>query len=136
MQTRAPFRLFSKDIQGCQGGGRHPGWLSRCVDVGARELGQVLDQSLAPCDEGPGGAKPLAQGADQHGYLIDAVVAAHAAVASLAQHAHAVGIVDHQPGSVATSGGRQAGNIGNVAIHAEDTVAHHQPGVVGLAARQ
>ena len=87
--------------------------------VGLEGAGVV--EATGPATEG------LAEGAHQNRDLVAAeAVVGHDAAALRSEHAEAVRVVDHQPGTARPADARQFGQRREVAVHAEYPVRHHE----------
>src|SRR5690554_5894726 len=130
-QAFTTLRFAGQYVECCESGSGHAGRLGGGVDVGAGELDQMLDQRLAASNEGASGTQRLAQRSHQYRDAPDVMGMTNAAVAVSADYPQAMGIVDHQPGIMPGAEVRQCADIGNVAVHAEYTVADHEFGCLG-----
>ena len=109
--------------------GRHCGG----IDVVAGTLDECFDQCFAAGDESAGRAERLAESPDQHRHVLYRIPARiDQADAFGAVHAHAVGVVDHDPGIPSSGDSDQVIQPAPVPVHAESAVADDQF-AVGIA---
>ena len=104
--------------EGVGDGGRRCGG----VDVGPGGLHQPLDDGGMRGHKGSAHACGLAQRAHVNQAFAAQAEVRKAAPALGAEHAEAVRIVHHQPGIEALSQRQQGGQVGQIAVHAEDRV--------------
>ena len=119
--------FLAQDFQALEGGRGQGAGHGRGEDVVARTLNQGLDQGFLSGHKGAGGAECLAQGAHQHLHILGGIAGRiDQPHAIRAMRAHAVGIVDHDPGPVPLCQGDELLQAALIAIHAERAVADDQ----------
>ncbi len=124
-----------EQIQHLQRGGHDGGGHGVGEQVGAGLLPQPVDGDLLPGDVAAGGAaQGLAEGAghEVHAAHDAAVLVGPAPVGT--HEAHGVAVVHHDHGAVFLRQVADRAELGDVAVHAEHAIRHHQlePGASGI----
>jgi len=117
------FRL--EDVERGRGGGGLRG-----AERGAEERvfavrAQVFDEGLVAGDEAAGAGEGLREAAADDVDLVGEPEVVSGAAALAAEHAEAVGVVEHVEAGVLASDRQQAGQLGDVAFHRVDALDDH-----------
>src|SRR5687768_16764182 len=124
-ETLTPFGLLPHDLDRCEHCGAGRGGNRGAEDQAAGRVPKIRDDCLVSADESPNRSERLAESTDDQ---VDAgcnsVMLAHTC-ACFAEHSDTVGIVDDETGGVSIAKVRDARNVGEVSLHAEDPVDYH-----------
>ena len=118
MQAFHYFRIGPEEPYGLKRAGGQSGGHTHTEHEAGQIVTEIFNDALASCKVSAAGAEPFGQGAhldvDVVGCEPEVFVNASA---GLAEHAGAVGFVNHQEAAVFLLERHESGNVGNVSVH-------------------
>ena len=126
-----PLRLGRYHVQGCKPGPDAGGGKGGVEDEGPRSVEEIVDDDGVRRDEPARGPERLRERPDHdHPFAVEPEVAERPATVR-PEHAGGVRLVDDEDRIVASGAGDEARQGREIAVHAEDGLAHDQPAAAG-----